>query len=438
MNRNSLSLAALSSLMLLSLPAAADETVVWEESFDKNGQLSQLGWTAERQFEKDNFVVEDGRLQATCEFNPYKGSLYSRRIPFVKQGYIAWEAKSNGAGYNHLSLQVKFYDVLTSYTGLANGSWCRHYSWGKTDDWKTVGDVPRKGANWVKYKVAFDVDAKTMEYYIDDMENPVRIDTDVMLAPEKDGKSTLKIGNYGLANGSILNEVDNIRLVSITGQRSDAKIENTAIVFRGIAFGSYQLDRILEELKVSGSTNYDLETYGAALSPTNQFRLSKKPHPRPSSLPRYIIMADMPLGEVVPEYVQKVILHSVDRGATLLVLGGLFTLNKGEFQGALLGKAMPVEIGSPWTMKRLDAGEKIDGASAGDGRVRFLHDLKLKKDARILAKAGDHVFMAARNHGKGRILVCLGMPCGEYSNDEVPFWEWDKWPEFVAAMMNEE
>lgn len=89
-------------------------------------------------------------------------------------------------------------------------------------------------------------------------------------------------------------------------------------------------------------------------------------------------------------------------------------------------------------MKRLDASEKIDGASAGDGRVRFLHDLKLKKDARILAKAGDHVFMAARNHGKGKILVCLGMPCGEYSNDEVPFWEWDKWPEFVAAMMNEE
>lgn len=423
-------------MFVFGINILAEEEVVWEEKFDRSGDLLELGWKQERKFDKDEFKVEDGRLKAMCAFNPYKGSLFSHTIPFIKRGYITFDVKSDGPSYNHLSLQFKLYNILTSYTGLAGGGWCRYYydkEWRPKPDWKTVGKLPNKGRKWITYKIAFDNETGTMEFYIGDMDNPARLDSGVVLKPDKNGKGILKIGNYGLAGGTVLNEIDNIRLVKLSGKKKKAKIGNIAMLFRGIAFDYYQLDKIVETLNVSKSILLDLETYGAALTSKNQLRLNKKPHPAPTFLPKYIILADMPLGKVVPEYVQNIIVNSVKDGGTLLVLGGLFTLNKGEFNNTPIAKILPIEICSPWEIKELKNAEVINTTLPGKPMVKFLHPLKVKKEGQVLTEVNGNPFIVSGKCGKGKVVVCLGMPCGNFAPDETPFWEWSKWPEFIAS-----
>ena len=423
--------------LLSTIEVGATETVVWTETFERDGTLISNGWNKDISFERDVFKVEGGRLQALCTFNPYKGSLYSRSIPFIKRGYITFDVKSDGSRYDHLSLKVYFYNILTSFTGLGGGKWCRYYYdpvWCPKANWKNVGVVARR--KYSTYKIAFDVDAGTMEYYINDMDNPVHIDKGVVLRPEEGGEGVLKIGNYGLSSGAVLNEVDNFRLVEISGitDNKTVSLSNKAMVFRGIAADLYQLDKITQVLKVDKVDNFNLTLVGAALYPKNKFQLDRIPHPHPATLPKYIILADMPIGGVVPIETQKIIVDSVEKGAVLFVFGGLFTLNKGEFQNSHLAQLLPVEMTSPWSVTELKRAKAIDTILPGDPIVKFLHPLKTSPIGKILIKAGTDPFIVVGEYGKGMVVVCLGMPCGDFPAGDTPFWLWSKWPEFITSI----
>ena len=106
-------------VIIFSMNTLSGEEIVWEEKFDNNGSLESLGWKRERKSNKDEFKVENGKLKALCAYSPHKGSLYSRPVPFIKRGYIIFDARSNGRGYDQLSLQFFFYNILTSFSGSA-------------------------------------------------------------------------------------------------------------------------------------------------------------------------------------------------------------------------------------------------------------------------------------------------------------------------------
>lgn len=411
------------------LNSASGEELVWEEKFGKSGTLEESGWKQEKKLATDEFKIEDGKLKALCTFKPYDGSSYSREIPFESRCVLTFNARINGAaGYNHLSLRLNLYNIMLAFHGY-NGSLGRYYD----QKWRTVGQVPIN--KWIKYKMVFDSDRSTVEYYIDDMDSPVMVDMDVKLSPAKDGKDKFYIGNYGLSAASMLNELDDVQLFKITGGvRQGREIGNTAMVFRGIAFDYYQLDKIVRGLGVSGFQNYDLIA-GLGDKQKNNFHLEKTPPLHPGSVPKYIILADMPMGNAVPEYVQKMIVDSVAEGGTLLILGGLFTLNKGEFVNTPLEKILPVEIGSPWMVLELNKPVIIDTPLAGKPAVKYMHKLQPKGNAAVLARAGKYSFVIGAGYGKGKVITCLGMPCGQFSATETPFWEWPKWPEFIDAMV---
>jgi hypothetical protein len=318
---------------------------------------------------------------------------------------------------------------MTTWSGYSKG-WSRYYN----KKWKNIGKV--SNAKWIKYKIAFDADAGTVEYYIGDMENPAMVDSNVTLKPEKNGKGMLVIGNYGLANDTVLNELRNIRLVKVAGDARNAAVGSSAMLFRGVAFDCYQLDNIINKLNVSKVQKYTLVT-GLALHAKNNLYLDKKPSTKLKLLPKYIIMADMPLGGSVPGYVQKMIAESVKNGSTLLILGGMFTLNKGEFKGSPLEKILPVKISSPWDVQKLNTASAVKTSLAGKPLVKYLHKLQLNQNGKVMVRADEYPFIVSGKYGKGKVIVCLGMPCGKFTAGEMPFWKWDKWPEFIADIMKQ-
>jgi Putative glutamine amidotransferase len=404
------------------------DKIVWQENFDKPGTMKSNGWTPVKVSPRDNWKIKGGTLKALCAFQPYKGSCYTKEIPFINKGVLTFDVNINSnhaKNYKHLSLQFKFYNILTSFKGYKK-NWMRLYK-GK---WRIMGKIPN--AKWIKCKIVFDNTAGSAEYYIGDMANPTMVDTDIKFKPEKNGKGKLMLGNYGLANTTVLNEVDNIRLCKSTDSRvKSASISNTAMVFRGITYNYYQLDKIARALNITKFRNYTLIT-GLALHSKNNFHLDKKPPIKLQTMPRYIIMADMPLKKSVPDYVISMITKSVKQGAALLILGGMFTLNKGDFHNTPIAKILPVKLGSPWDLLDLKEPVKISNNLEGKPVVKYLHPLKLTAGAKVLASAGNHPFIVSGKYGKGKVIVCLGMPCGKFPAGEVPFWQWDKWPEFIS------
>ena len=109
------------------------------------------------------------------------------------------------------------------------------------------------------------------------------------------------------------------------------------------------------------------------------------PKPSPALGPfQYIVLADMPL-KPIPPYVRKRIIKSVENGGTLIILGGLFTLQKGGFSGSELEPLLPVSIKDLWS------------------EVTALPDAKVFKfDGR------DAVI--SRTYGKGMVHVVPGNP----------------------------
>ncbi len=70
--------------------------------------------------------------------------------------------------------------------------------------------------------------------------------------------------------------------------------------------------------------------------------------------------------------------------------------------------------------------------------VRYLHKVKVKPGAKVLAKAGAHPFIVSWTTGprKSRVVCILGAPMGNIDKSKgVPFWQWKFWPYLVRNMI---
>ncbi len=208
-------------------------------------------------------------------------------------------------------------------------------------------------------------------------------------------------------------------------------LADEALVFRGIAFERYRIPEILKELGVKKTADYTITNLTPALTPENQFRLDKLPPINPKKARKYIIMADFPLNTgVMPDIAQKSIIKDVRRGATLVILGGLFTLNKGEFSQTPFASLLPVKTENPWAVKKLENPLETPG-----GAVVYLHDIPLVDDAEIIYKSNNQPLWIAGKCEKGRIIVFLGIPSGTAGTATALFWKNPAWAKFAADMI---
>lgn len=116
-------------------------------------------------------------------------------------------------------------------------------------------------------------------------------------------------------------------------------------------------------------------------------------------------------------------------GTHLIVLGGLFTLNKGRWDASGLGAVVPVETSDPWRSVDLSPSEIFPG-----GGIRHVHDLRTRDGSRILQSISGHPVWVTWPRGRGRVTVFLGMPCGRGTG--TMFWDHrERWAEHAAAMI---
>jgi hypothetical protein len=305
--------------------------------------------------------------------------------------------------------------------------------------------VPK--AQWAHYRVYFDAEKGLVEYYRNDMDNPVHVDTDVPVlgrAQYMDG--FLRMANFGLLNGPATYGIDNIELRKIAAEETlETELTRAAVVFQGINRGAQPLDAALGALGAKPVHRYQVVTTRSSPFPSNRFKLEKVPGRRLLQSAGLIVLDNVPLepGKVMPEFLQKRIAEQVEQGATLLVLGGLFSLDRGGYQGSELGGILPGELPDKWASGPLletsslsaetDPYKGILAASKDTPAVSWLQQLELRSNAQTLMTAEGRPFLVAGSHGKGSVLLVAGMACGQAEAETVPFWQWSKWPECLAA-----
>ena len=188
--------------------------VVWSEKFEKDGTPADNGFKLTLDNKKDQFTVKDGELTMICQNDPHKGMRYEREIPGLLRGELTFEASTGGGtGYDYYSLCMKMGGMMISWR--ARKAW--HLYHPSENKWYVLNPDVENGV-WHKYKIVFDAEERTAEFYVDDMENPVFIDTKIEYTAKRN--VVLQINNYGLSAGTVVNKLRNLELKALPKKKS--------------------------------------------------------------------------------------------------------------------------------------------------------------------------------------------------------------------------
>jgi hypothetical protein len=436
--------------------------VLYQENFDKyknKTDITELGWRVVSKPGRSTYTVKDGKLYITITPHKFKDGYAEIAIPVCRKGQIDFDAlidpdrsKENGIG-----MTLDLYNISTFWHDYCK-DW-RLYSPEPTakrmEGFKVepvghqaIGKV--KKHKWMHYRICFDTDKDRVECYVDDMKDPAYIKGDAaVLGRDEYYGGKLRLGSFGICSGSYQTVIDNIVIRSFdTTQKSGSKAKsNLYLLFRGISFNYYRIRPALlaSGVKPANIRNYDLDCWRSSYMAENPIKYNKLPGSVSFERAKSIVMIDAPCGpkKILPDFLQKDILGRIHKGAKLVILGGLFTLGKGEFQGTRLGQVLPVKLAGAWQIKKAAKPlqitpscpeyKKIDWSAKPC--VYYYHDLKPIKGAKVLLKAGDKPLLVSRKYGKGEIIVFLGSCCGKPDNNSLPFWKWAKWQNLITKVI---
>ena len=183
---------------------------VWEEQFTKDGSIADNGYTCKVANEKDQFNVKDGVLTTIFHHKPYKGGVYRKKLPALgKKVELSFDIKpwaEGTTGDNGSSLKIEFGNKLFM---VRNGKFWSYVPGKNT--WFQPGILKRN--EWHPIRIVFDTENRSAEYYINDMENPVHLDTNCNFASTESYE--ISIGNYGIANGTLVHQLRNLKVTNI-------------------------------------------------------------------------------------------------------------------------------------------------------------------------------------------------------------------------------
>jgi hypothetical protein len=163
------------------------------------------------------------------------------------------------------------------------------------------------------------------------------------------------------------------------------KLDGT-MLFLGMDVSKYPIEKFVKKFGKGKVTKFNFETPEVNLkNSSNKYEIRPVPPYRPSSLPQCIIMVDIPL-DAIPSYAQKQMLQAINKGATLLIFNGLFTLNKGNFYKTLFEKILPVTVDNPWK----------NPVATQDAKTSYINNT---------------LALAAKKAGNGRVIVIMN-PAG--------------------------
>ena len=455
-------LVVLCVLVATSVPALAQGTVIFEERFEgvKDGtRPDALAWSIHAGSEQSLWEIKDGVLQVTCRHRPYDGGYIEKALPVVRRGVLEFDANigmekaSNARG---LALTLDLYNISLWWHDYCR-DWRRYFPEPVSKRMPGFSIEPvghqsmckvNKG-KWLHYKVIFDTDRDLVEYYCADMVDPVYIDSGVpVLGRSEYQGGKVRIGNLGYATAPVVYGLDNILVRSMPEvEESAAPVQRTGLlVFQGMAMKEYRAAEAVKALGATDARYYTIDFWRAAPYPKNMLKLGKMPSSATVAKARAIVLVDMPRGPggIMPDFLVRQMAQSVHDGGSLVALGGLFTLGKGQFQGTLLEKMLPVALAGKWQVRKAAKPLVLNAADKALGKglswlarpsVFYYHDLKLRPGAKVLMRAGDVPILVQAPFGRGTVTVFLGTPCGKSTPDHPGFWTWPDWPKLLASII---
>jgi len=447
---------------LLFLATMLCAEVIYSENFDgiKNGTpLSELGWSVKAAENQSLYRIEDGILKITCFNNPYNGGFAEKETPLVKKGTLDFDANiaMEGAGNaKGIALAMGLYNMSTWYHDYC-GDWRRYFPEPPSKRIEGFSIEPvghrvltnvEKG-KWNHYRIVFDADAGIVEYYCNDMTDPVHVDADVPVLGRAEYMGRyLSFASIGFVNGPVTYGIDNIVLAAAddAAVSEPAEKENNILVFQGMSSNEYQAAKVLRILEGCTIQEYWAEVLLSEI-PVNKFRMGRLPGKGTLDKSKVIVFVDLPLGpDCVPEYFLKRLEEWVKNGGVLITLGGPFSYGKGQYKGTLLELLLPVNISGLWEVKKASAplvikpGEGFEKFSVQIEKdkpaVYYYHDLTMKDGAKVLVNSEQNIpLWVYWNYGKGKVVSFAGTVMGKSRGSTVLLSEWTGWGDFFKEIV---
>lgn len=441
-------------LLFLAFSVIAGDDIIFQENFDRPQQmlgLEKLGWTIHAKPGRSSYIVKDGKLHVTVTPH-FKDDGYAEiDIPLCRKGQLDFDVcidpENRSLSGRGPGLTLDIYNISTFWHNYCR-DWRFYFpepnskrSAGFSNEPVGHGSIGKITlGKWIHYRICWDADNDRVEYYIDDMTDPALIKGDVSVlghAEYQGGK--LRIGSFGYGNAGYECLIDNIIFRNLE-QRTDDKKEARSLIllFQGISSELYGLEKILSspELRV-----YNLDFWRSSYTAGNTFKYNRLPGLNSLRSAKTIILLDTPAGpdNILPDFLLEDMTKEVYAGARLIIFGGLFSLDRGEFQNTALEKILPVSLhpgkkragGRPLQIKPA-AGKYKNLDWKEKPCIYYLHDLPLRDNVGILLEAGDSPLLVSRKYGQGEALVFLGTVCGSGSN---AFWSNPLWTELAEQII---
>ncbi len=441
-------------LVLLLLGAAGGiagaAEVLFEQNFDgvaDGTDAGQLGFTVDAAPEQSEWTVQGGYLEGILHHGPHKGGSICVSVPKLERGRLEYRVWLGSQSYRHCGFRVRTYGIFTYYHGYGTYrmAW-RRYTSKYTDGTKgrdVVLQTRISPGEWHQCRIEWDAAKNVILYYVDDMENPSYVDTKVAVFSKRaEENQVLRLGNYGLCSGDIEVRIDDIRLSRVDGSAAEAGERTNVIVVDGFdyeatrigeAFGGYDAGRVIRFPVVWGN--------GERAKMTT--RLDKIITGRQLGKARLLIMSNAP-APCLESYTQQELLGQVkEAGLKVLILGGLFSLGKGQYDGTAFEQLCPVGLKGRWAVRQFDTPQILrptEGADfvdlnwAARPAVLFYHDVDVPDGAEICLRAGEIPILVVRRLGRGYVAAFLSSPIGKAEEGTLAYWEWGDWPKLLRRI----
>lgn len=424
---------------------------MFEADFSGSTPLAELGWDILATAEQSTYEPKDGMLRVTCHRNWHNGGLIRKRVPVVKKGVLDFEAniamenQSNALG---VALTVGIYNISTWYHDYCR-DWRRYFPAGPNQRLPGFSIEPVghkrltavKKNEWAHYRIVFDHDQGVVEYYRNDMQDPVHIDYDVpVLGRDEYEGGYVRIGSMGLTKGSVVYGLRHVVLKELLDDDSTEVARTNVLLFEGIASDQYALGQLARE--VFGEEHvrtFTVATHGAAVAPSNQLKLDRLPSAQTVAAAAAILLVDMPAepGGCLPPMLLQQVVQAVINGADLAVFGGMFSLGKGGYQHTPLAAVLPVQLAGRWDVRSFGTPQQLEagGEPVGAAAALWYHDVELNQDAEALMCAAGKPMLVRRALGQGSVSVFLGVPAGTIAPETgvKPFWEAQEWRDWLKT-----
>jgi len=421
----------LTLLILAGVLLSAGERTVFQADFSTPDSLK--AWRAVTYPDGGSFECRDNALTITHRHAKRRGGFIEIPVPLIKKGRLDFDVITPADGHG-VSLTLDLYNISTFwhdgcrdwrlYFAEPNANRLPYYPIEPVGHHR-IAAVPK--GKTLHYRIHFNEALDLVEFYVENMDDPAATRYDVSVFGHAFyQQSLLRLGSFGYAPAVYSTTISNIILTEETEEQAgeSARKQDLTLVFDGMASRHHKMEGILPK----GFRRYIWDNPGHNPTNTNTCSYLNMPGFDTLAHAKTIIFNDSPN---VPAPLQKLMVAAVEDGAHLLFLGGLCTLNKGEFHDTPLGKVMPVNLENQWILngsgeKALPftpaAGTAWSASGESLGVCYYYLGLPLIQDAEILLRAGQDgpPLLVRKKLGNGSITVLLATACGPNTPDS--FW----------------